>query len=288
MPWQFLLLINLVFASLREALNKNLTNKAAPVIMVFYSTILSLVWLFVYQLVIRGTWPHIYPMMIASGIIYVIAFIAYYSAMKISLSQSILFQSYSVLITIFLSALFLGDYRLLDISQPVGQKIVSRIVLACLSLWFLLHEGGKRERKLEAKWFVAIGITIVLMGLGAFVSIFFSRQVEPVEVFINQSYLMIPVLLVFIFLRKQSLVVSRRTGFIMTVNSLVSVIAVLSFYEMLKNQSVARISPLQQVLLVVITMINSIVFFHESGTFTGKKLVGMVLGLVGVILLMTG
>src|SRR4030067_533543 len=91
---------------------------------------------------------------------------------KISNTVS-LFQSYSILVTILLSAVFLGESKYFDIRTFSGIKVVSGTILAFLALWFLLHQKNKKEERLEKKWFYYIAGTILFLGIGSSVCFFF-------------------------------------------------------------------------------------------------------------------
>lgn len=287
MGWQVLIIINLVFGSLREFLSKIIVNKIEPWIVIFYITFLNGILFFIFQFSAFGRWPRFDLSVTLSGIIFVVAFVSYFAAVKISLSQSILFQSYSLIITILLAAVFLGEARYFNIKTLLGLKIIAGIVLAFVSLWLVLYEGGKKEQLLERRWFFYIALTILFLGTGSFISIYFSKQLEPVEVFINQTLTMLPVLVFLLIIQKKSIKVPVSMVKYILAYSVVSVVAVLAFYQALKYIAVSRYLPMQQVLLVIITMMVGIFYFKEAKIFTGKRLVGMILGLIGIILLVT-
>ncbi len=59
-----------------------------------------------------------------------------------------------------------------------------------------------------------------------------------------------------------------------------------SCHEIIQQRATIR-SAVQQVSLVVLTMISAVVFYKESSIFSGKRLIGMVMGLLGIMLLVT-
>lgn len=289
MSWQILLVINLILATVRETFSKKLANKLDPYVMVFYIALINGVLLYAYQFLVYQTWPRMDPVVTLSGIIFVIAFVSYYYAVKISLSQSILFQSYSIIVTIVLAAIFLGESRYFDLLSVIGMKTIAGILLAFAALWLLLHQGGKKEHQMERRWFVYMSISILALGVGSFFSVLFSKTYYPVEVFINQTHSMIPLLLGLLVAQKKSLSIPRSLYKILVLNCISAVGAVIAFYEILHLQiAVSRIYPVQQVLLVVLTMISGVLFYKEAHFFTGKRLIGMMVGLGGIILLVMG
>lgn len=287
MSWQILLLINLICATTRETLSKKIANKLDPFVMVFYVTVISGMLLYAYQFLAYQDWPRIDLVVTASGAFFVVAFVAYFSAVRISLSQSILFQSYSILVTIILAALFLGESHYFDITTITGFKTITGIILAFVALWFLLHQRGKKEQAMEKKWFLYIGTCILTLGVGSFFSVLFTKTYHPVEIFINQTNGSVPLLWMLMVMQKKSLQLSFSMMKTVFVNSAAGVGALLSFYELLQYIALSRIYPVQQVLLVIFTMTSSIVFYKEAHFFTGKRWIGMLVGLGGIVLLVS-
>lgn len=285
MTWQILLGINLAAATIREFLNKKITNKIDPFVGLLYITFFAQIFFYLSFIITTHKLPRFDFLMSLSGILILIGFSAYFLALKISLSQSILFQSYSILVTIVLSAIFLGESKYFDIRTPMGLKVIFGIILAFLALWYLLHQKSKKEEKLEKRWFVYILITIIFMGIGSFISISFIHKYSPLEIFINQTNVTLPFFLLLTLLKKRRLAISKRMLLMTFFNAIVSTIAVIAFYQALLLTPVAKFYPLQQLLLVVLTMFTGVIFFKEAHFFSGKKLLGMLLGFIGMVLL---
>lgn len=282
-----LLGINLISATIRETLTKKIANNVDPFVGLFYLVMFGFIWLFLYQFLTVREFPQFDLVAGLAGAFFVVTFVAYLSALKISLSQSILFQSYGILITIILTAVFLGEGKYFDITTIAGLKVTGGIILAIVSLWLLLHVGRKKEEKLEKRWFFYILLVILFGGVGSFVSISTIQWLSAQEIIINQSYIMAISLFILIKVFKKNLRIGRQKTLLIFAAEFFACIAVVSFYEMLKYVAVSRILPVQQVSLVVLTMISAVVFYKESNIFSGKRLIGMVMGLVGIILLVT-
>src|SRR3989338_6770513 len=148
MGWQILFVINLVSASVREYLNKQIADRLNPVVAFFHLALYFGVWLLISFLVFYHRWPRLDITIISTGVLFLVAFIAYLKAVKYSLSQSILFQSYSILVTVLLAVVFLGEAGYLDITTSLGQKVIGGGVLAIMSLWLMLRGNGKKDEKL--------------------------------------------------------------------------------------------------------------------------------------------
>lgn len=285
MSWQILLLINLFSASLREFLNKKIANTMEPVAAFINFAFFGFLWFVMYQLIIVKAMPRIDLTVSATGFIIIIAYISYLKAVKISLSQSILYQSYSIIVTVILAAIFLGEGRYLDIRTGTGVKIVSGIILAFVSLWFLLHVGRKRDELLERKWFYYIAIVIVFFGVSSFFTISFFRVYTPIEVLISQSLPMIFVLPLYQLLVGGKIILKRKQFKTVFLSSIFASIAVVAFYFALMIVPVAKFYPIQQVSLVILTILQGVLFYKEANVFSGNRLVGMIIGMAGIMLL---
>lgn len=287
MSWQILLVINLFTATIRELLNKKIANKLNPMAGIFYIVLFSQFWIALVHLFFYKTWPQNNLNTAWPGILFVIGFGAYFSAIRISLSQSILFQSYSIIVTIILSAIFLGEGKYLDIRTATGLKVIIGIILAFAALWKLLHVGNKKEERLEKKWFLYIMLTIIFMGVGAFVTLTNISHATPLEVIFNQGNGMLAVILLYAWISKKSLFIDKKMIYLILVSSIFSSAAVTTFYQALLKAPVAKLYPLQQISLVILTIIGSYIFFQEKKILGKSYLKGMILGLIGILLLVT-
>ena len=287
MSWQLLLYINLAAGTIRELLNKKISNTVSLFAGLFYITLFAQVFFYVSWVFTSQTLPRYDLYASLCGILIVAGFSFYFAALRISLTQSILFQSYSILVTILLSAVFLGESKYFDIRTFSGIKVVSGTILAFLALWFLLHQKNKKEERLEKKWLYYIAGTILFLGIGSFASISFIHKLTPTEIFINQANTMIPLYLVLIFIGKEKLSIGKKMLAFTFINALVSAIAIVAFYKGLLLMPVAKFYPLQQLSLVILTMITGWIFYHEKDFFSKEKLRGLILGLAGMLLLIT-
>ncbi len=287
MSWQVLLGINLIFGALREVFNKKVADKIDPYVGLFYITLFVNFWFYIYQIVTVGSFPRFNLLQAASGVVIAAAALSYFSALKISLSQSILFQSYSIIVTIGLAAIFLGEGSYFDIRTITGIKVIAGIILAITALWFLLHVGSKKEERLEKRWFVYIIFTILFFGVGSFFSVSLTRINPPMEVLINQENVMVPLFLILSLWQKKKVLIGKKLVLLTLINSIFAAVAIISFFAALRVVAVAKFFPIQQVSLVVLTMISAVVFYKESNIFSGKRLIGMAMGLLGIIMLVT-
>lgn len=287
MSWQILLIINLITATIRELFNKKIANRVPPLVAIFYILLFSQIWIALTHFLIYRTWPQNNWQTAWPGVLFVVGFGAYFSAIRISLSQSILFQSYSILVTVILSAIFLGEGKYLDIRTGAGIKVIGGIILAFAALWKLLHVGNKNEERLEKKWFFYILLTIIFQGVGAFVTISNIARATPLEVIYNQGNGMLAVILLYFLISKKSFIIGRKMIYLILISSIFSSMAVTTFYQAILKAPVAKLYPLQQVSLVILTIIGSYLFFGEKKILGKSYLKGMILGMLGILMLVT-
>lgn len=286
MNWESYLGINLIFSTLRETLNKKIADKTDPVVSVFYIFWINTGLFFLYHIYLHGfvfSW-NIYT--IFSGVLFTVAWVAYYKAVKISLSQSILFSSYSLIIIIILSALFLGESRYLDVTKFSGMQVILGITLAISAMWYLLHDQRKKQQLLEWHWFAYILITIVTIGVGSFITLYSLKILTTTDIFNNQAVGSVPAISILAFLGKRSkLKIKPSKLWILFCNSITSVIAVIAFYGAARLAPATILYPIQTVLLIISTMVVGFVVYKENHILTGNRIVGLSLGLFGVVLL---
>ncbi len=288
MSWIGFLGINLVFSTLRETLNKKIADKTDPVVSVFYIFYLNTLLFLILHIFLAGFVFHFNIFTILSGVIFTVSWLTYYKAIKISLSQSILFSSYSIVIVVLLSAIFLGESHYFDITKLAGMQVISGIGLAMIALWYLLHQQKKKEQLLEWRWFVYILITIISMGIGSFISLYSLKILTTTDVLINQAVGSVPAISLLALIGKRpKLHIGFSKLFILFCNSVATVIAVYAFFEAAKLAPATILYPVQTVLLIITTMFAGFFIYKEGNMFHGKRLWGLLLGLLGILLLST-
>lgn len=288
MNWVGFLGINLVFSTLRETLNKKIADKTDPVVSVFYIFYLNTLLFLILHIIMVGFVFHFNIFAILSGVIFTVSWLTYYKAIKISLSQSILFSSYSIVIVVLLSAIYLGESRYFDITKLAGMQVVLGIGFAIIALWYLLHQQKKKEQLLEWRWFVYILLTIITMGIGSFISLYSLKILTTTDIFINQAVGSVPAISILALIgRRSKLNIGISKLFVMFCISVATVGAVYAFYEAARLAPAIILYPVQTVLLVITTMLAGFFIYKEGNMFHGKRLWGLLLGLLGILLLST-
>lgn len=286
MNWLGFLGVNLFFSTLRESLNKRIADKTDPLLSIFYIFWINTALFFLYHIYLHGFVFRWNIITILSGVIFTASWISYYKAVKISLSQSVLFSSYSLIIVILLSALFLGESRYLDISTLTGLQVISGVALAILAMWYLLHDQRKKDQLLEKKWFLYIIVTIITMGIGSFITLYSLKIMTTTDIFNNQTIGSVPAISLLVFaVRRGKLKLNRVNLSLLVVNSIATVIAVVAFYEAARLAPATILFPVQSVLLTIFTMAVGFVVYKESHMMTKSRVIGLLFGLGGVFIL---
>jgi uncharacterized membrane protein len=254
-------------------------------LVLLYTNVWVLVFFFLFYLLRYGSFPVIYPEMMVLGVVYVIVIASFFAAIKISLSQTIVFASYYQLVAMILSAVFLGEWNLFNPFIFSGQKTILGICLAFIAMVLLLRSDKKSKGKLEKKWLYYILVYIIFMGIATFWSKSFLIAHGPLETLCSQQITFVPVALAWCLLKKKKLAISSRNQLLSGVDGLVTVFAVVFFYQALKNGPVSFILPIQTLLLTIATMILGLVVYKESHMFTREKIIGLVVGIAGIIFL---
>jgi drug/metabolite transporter (DMT)-like permease len=275
--------VNLVAATAREVLSKKVVSKIDPYVMFFYFALFNGLWLFAFHKLYYRQFPTINFETVLTGLAPLVAYIAYLKAMQYSLSRSILFQSYSVIVTIVLAALFLGELQFLNPQTLSGQKLIVGLILAVVSLKFLLSAKAQ-ENKIEKRWLVYMLLTIVFMGTGSYFTVFFARQMPVTAIFVNQAIFMIPVSLLLILWSKKSLLIPKVQFLHVSTISFFQAVAYVSFFEASLELITSKLFPIQQIALVILTMIASFFLFKERELTTVKKVIGSVIGVIGILI----
>ncbi|OGG13180.1 hypothetical protein A3D77_00460 [Candidatus Gottesmanbacteria bacterium RIFCSPHIGHO2_02_FULL_39_11] len=285
MNWISFLGINLIAATVRETVSKKVVNHIDPLTAFFYFSLFISVWLFIIHLIIYKEPPRIEPDVVLSGIVSLIGYASYLKAVSYSLSKSILFQSYSVVVTILLAAVFLGEASLLNPAKTEGIKLIIGLLLALFSLKFLMATHSKKVEVQQKKWLFYILLTILFMGLGSFFNVFFVRIMPITSVFTNQALFMVPVSFLLLKLLRKNISLSRNNLSFLTVTSVAQAVAYVSFFKASEMVVVSRLFPIQQVALVITTMICGFIFFKERELVNKHKIIGSILGIIGIILI---
>lgn len=188
MSWQLALFFNVIFATIRSTIEKKLVDRLDPLVVFFHTAFWSTVFFTLFYLLRHDSLPIIYPEMILFGVSVVLITGSYLAAIKISLSQTVVFGSYYIVVAMLLTTLFLGEWQLFDPAKISGQKTLIGVFLAFISLVFLLKSSSRKEAIMEQKWVFLIAVVIILNGVITFWSKSFLASHGPLETLISQSF----------------------------------------------------------------------------------------------------
>jgi len=235
--------------------------------------------------VTTGFFFPILPEQLVLGVVYVFGIWAYLIALQLSLSQTVVFCSYSILIPMILSAAFLGEWQLFNPGTLGGLKNIFGIILALLSMYLMIKSRSKREEKLEKKWFFLIIINIFSVGIANYLSKIYLASYGPVEAVISQSISGIPLIFIISLITRKSLKLTKKTHVLAATDGVVVGLSVIFFYAMLKAGAASVVLPIGMSALTIVSVLVGLFIFKETHLFTKEKLVGLFIGILGIVLL---
>lgn len=285
MSWQILLFINLTSAAFREYFHKKIADTIDPWIGFFLIVLFNVLILSLFYFALYRDLPVINPLIALSGVVFVAVYLTYFKAIKYSLSQTILFQSYSLVITIILAAVFLNEISYFNLSSS-GLRLMGGIFLAFFSLWLLLS-GRKKMVKSQVSWLIFLIAHILLLGVGSFLTLSFSRSYGPLFTILNQTYGAFLALGIYFLISNKKIHPSGSVLKVTFLGSFFSSISGLAFFQAVLTVSAAKFYPLQQLLLVILTMMVGVIFYRETNIFKSQKLTGLIIGFMGVLMLLS-
>lgn len=285
MSWQIALIFNLIFSSIRSYLDKKLVGRMDPFVLFLYTAIWSGIFFAVVYFIKNGLQLVIYPEMILFGPIAVLVTGSYLMAIKISLSKTVVFGAYYLIIPMILSAVFLGEWQLFDPSAGSGLKNIGGVILALTSLYFLLKTTSKKEEKLERKWLYLILFFIITNGVMTFWSKAFLVNHNPLETLISQTIGGVPMLILIMIFGRRKITTMKANQILMIIDGAAIFLAVVFFYATLKSGPATVVLPVMTLTSTIIVTMIGLIFYKEVEMFKREKLWGMVLGVLGVALL---
>jgi uncharacterized membrane protein len=285
MTWQIALFLNIIFSVIRGSLYKKLVDKIDPILVMMHTNFWGIVFFSSYFVFFNREFPVIYPEMLLLGILFTVSFGAYLKAARISLTQSVVFGSYYLVITLFLAAIFLGEWKLFDIQNISGIKNILGAVMAFISIYLLMTSGSKKEKMLEKNWIKYISLNIILTGFGTFWSKAFLVNHLPIETLFSQYLGGMPIQVIYnkIKLKKLSVDFTYYPAIILC--SLMEVVGLSLYYVAFKEGPAMIILPVQTIMITIFTSLSGLIFFKEAHMFKKEKIWGLVIGIVGVGLL---
>src|SRR3989344_358292 len=109
MTWQIALVLNAIFSTIKSGIQKKVVTRTDPQLFLFYVVCYFFVEIFLLYIIVNQRLPILYPSMFLLGVIFAISTSCLFAAIRISLSQTSLLGTYSIIIPMVLGAVFLGE-----------------------------------------------------------------------------------------------------------------------------------------------------------------------------------
>jgi uncharacterized membrane protein len=285
MSWQLPLFLNIVFGTIRSYLDKKLVERLDPLVVYVCTVFWMTGFLLLYYLAIYHRAPAVYPEMMVLGILYAVAIGSYLKAIKINLSQSVVFSSYYLVIPMVLSAIFLGEWSYFNPNSFSGQKTIVGLILAFVSMFLILRSHTKKEAKMELTWVYLIIINIVLNGIGTYWGKTFVNTHGPFDTIFSQCLGALPVVILINYFGKKKYHLTPTNHILVALDGLIITLAVAFYYLAIQRGPLTLILPIQTLLGSIAIVTVGLVLFQEGQHLGKEKIAGLVIGIIGIMLL---
>ncbi|OGF99219.1 hypothetical protein A2Y99_04545 [Candidatus Gottesmanbacteria bacterium RBG_13_37_7] len=286
MSWQLALFFNIIFGTLRGTLAKKLVNKIDPFVMVFHMVYLSLPLYLFYYFFEKQSEFILYLEMMVLGIIFYFGYIAFLFAARISLSKSVVYSSYFLIITLCLTAIFLDEWRYFNPTTTYGSKNILGIIIAAVSLYVMFKSDSGREKLKDFRWLTLMLFNIITNGVGSFWVKIFLINHTPIQALFSQTVGILPASLTVNKIMKKNLFgINKSDYFLIIINSIFDFSALIFYYIALKDGPAMLVIPISTIALTISITLAGLIFFKEMKQFSGGKFFGLFLGILGVVLL---
>lgn len=285
MTWQIALFLSIIFGTFRGFFDKKLVEKINPYLAFLYTSFWGTILLILLYFLRHQSLPPIYPEAMLLGNLYNFVLIAWLSAIKISLSQSTIFSSFYLVISLIMAAVFLGEWQLFNPLQFSGIKNILGMIIAISAIWLFFKTNSKKEEKLERKWIIFMGINVILNGIGTFWSKVVLMQHGPLEILISQSIGALPVLFIINILRGSFKRKDAKINYVSLFDAVSVVLAAAFYYVAVKQGNLIIVLPVQTLGLSFLVALTGLIFYKEKNSLNKQQLLGLVVGFIGIAIL---
>lgn len=215
----------------------------------------------------------------------------WWRAIKVSLSQTMLFLPLTGFTAVLLSAVFLGECRLLDPRHLSGLLVIFG-VLGLLSSIYCFRGANLGGGQIKKIWLWCILGQSILGGAIFFLIKYFALQEISKMNFIFSWYLgaLLGSIMLLAFDRSRKIAQKRsiKIWIFYILMSLGTLLSVLANYWSLELAPATLVLPVQQFLNVLGSALVGLFIFHERKMFSFRDWVGAGVGFVSIILLIWG
>lgn len=268
-----------------EAAYKKVVTRTDPQLFLFYAMCYFLVEILILYMLINHRFPVLYPQMFLLGVIFAISTTCLFAAIRISLSQTSLFGTYSIIVSMVLAALFLGESVIFDPMTIKGIRSIAGVLFAIISLWLLTRSNSHQKEKTNMSLFFLILTYIIFDGIGQFWNKTFLASHETMETLVSQMIGLIPFLFVILYLRRISLKITGNSHIWIAFDSIAEVGFAIFLLLSFKLGPISLILPIQKLATIIGGMLLGLIVFNEKHSYTKIKKIGLLVGITGIILL---
>lgn len=279
--WQWLIILSAGLTSISQIVNKLQTAKASALqtrgyYYFFAAIVVGIFWWFTSGQIPINWWLYgLYGMVIAA------LTVIYSMAQRISMSQTSLAEPVGQLLGMVAAAIILSEWRLLTTNQ--GPKIALAMILMPLFFWLFYHKSvdGKKWLKLSLVYVLAlavfkVAVKVLLDGVGAAAELLFFQYLGSLAMAV-----------VGIKIKRQPLLISKRFAIKAMFQGFFGGSSILLFYTAVKLTTVTQTTLLRAPLILIIASVSGLVGFKEIQQMTTKKWLGVAVGLVILLLVVT-
>lgn len=215
----------------------------------------------------------------------------FWRAIKISLSQTMLFIPLTGFTAVLLSAVFLGEWILLN-PQHFSGLLVMFGVLGLLSSIYFFRGASKEDKRIKKIWLWCIIGQSILGGVIFFLIKYVALREIPKTNFLFSWYLgaLLGSVALLAFDRSKKMVRSRsmKVWLFYVLMSVGALISVLANYWSLEMAPATLVLPPQQFLNVLGSVLVGLFIFNERKKFSFLDWIGVAVGFTSMILLIGG
>lgn len=214
----------------------------------------------------------------------------WWRAIKVSLSQTMLFLPLTGFVGVLLTAVFLSEWRFLNPQTFNGILTLVGALGLLGSIWFFRRERAE-NKKVRRIWLWCIIGQSALGGVIVFLMKYFAQQAIAKTDFIFSWYLgaLLGSFLLLVLEKDLKIRLPQRGLWLeYCLLSTATLIAVLTSYWSLELAPATLVLPLSQFFTVLGSALVGLFIFHERKAFSSRNWVGAVVGFVSGILLIGG
>jgi hypothetical protein len=224
----------------------------------------------------------IHPVVLAIGAVNVIAAYLYLHAIRHELAKTTVLAPVMLLTSVLFSAIFLGEWSLLDPRQLPGLLRLAGAVCAAVALALLQAKGTPKKNTTTSSWFSAALLSMVIWGVTNFLIKLFTVAAMPAEAFILSWYTGTAIAAVFLFSYRVRLrdVAGHFPSFLLL--ALVTVGSMALFYAVAARAPGVLLFPAHDVLKHGGTLFVGLFLFSERKKINSQEWAGMGIGVLAL------